>query len=429
MTDLFWPGSHRAGSTLSSAAYLAAMVQVEDAWLAELVRAGVAPAEAQLERGYLATLVGAGDVEVLSEAAEAGGNPVIPLVKLLRERLGEHAAATWLHRGMTSQDVVDTALVLCLRDAINQVLADVDAQVARLASLAQDHAETVMAARTLTQQAIPTTFGAKAATWLDGVVGAGWRLREARDGLTAQFGGAAGTLAATVELARTADLPAPPDIAQEVSHGAARRLGLPAAMPWHTSRGSVTRVGDAFVTATDAWGHLASDVATLSRSEIGEVREGAAGGSSTMPNKANPVLSVLLRRSALTAPGLASTLHLASAMAVDERPDGAWHAEWAALAALGRMAVVASGQARDLVAGLVIRADVMEQNLAAAGDALMSEQRSMQGLRARGGQGVEGAGLTYIGLASHIVQTAVDEAARYLTDVGAQAKTKEEKRA
>ena len=131
--------------------------------------------------------------------------------------------------------------------------------------------------------------------------------------------------------------------------------GLAARPPWHTSRGAVTRLGDALVGCTDAWGRVAADVTTLARPEIGELREAAVagrGGSSTMPQKQNPVLAVLVRRAAIAAPALAATLHAAAALAVDERPDGAWHVEWATLRTLSRYSVVAAAQTTELLAGL-----------------------------------------------------------------------------
>jgi 3-carboxy-cis,cis-muconate cycloisomerase len=172
-------------------------------------------------------------------------------------------------------------------------------------------------------------------------------------------------------------------VAVALGASTARALGLEARIPWHTTRSPVTAVGDALVTCTDAWGHLASDVATLSRPEIGELAEGRGGGSSTMPHKQNPVLSILVRRAALTTPQLAASLHLASAGTVDERPDGAWHAEWATLRDLARRAMVAGSQTADLVAGLRVDTERMRATLDAA-VGLYAEQGSMA--RVAGGE-------------------------------------------
>ncbi len=380
MADLFWPGDERAGALMSDLALVEAMVGVEQAWLEGLVEVGLAPAAARVS---LRDIVGAGDCEFLARGAEDGGNPVIGLVALLRKRLPEEAAH-WLHRGLTSQDVLDTALVLTLGDVLEEVERQLRRQASVLVALAESHGDTVMIGRTLTQHAVPITFGLKAATWLGGVLDAGAAVAAVRSTAAAQLGGAAGTLAATAELARLGGQPDPAATAIGLVATTAQRLGLDARLPWHTNRVAITAVGDALVTATDAWGHLAADVTTLSRPEIGELAEGPSssgvtrGGSSTMPGKANPVLSILVRRAALTGPGLAATLHLAAATTVDERPDGAWHAEWATLRDLGRRAVVAGSQTTDLLTDLHIHSYRMRATLEASGQS--AEQQSMAAL-------------------------------------------------
>jgi 3-carboxy-cis,cis-muconate cycloisomerase len=406
MTDLFWPGDERAGTTMSAASFLAAMVRVEEAWLFGLVSSGVAPYAAKAD---LAELVGPSDVGKIAEAAEAGGNPVIPLVSLLRKRIqGSNAeAARWLHRGLTSQDVVDTALMLCLRGTLDRVDEELRRQMSALVSLADEHRATVMVGRTLTQHAVPITFGLKASGWLVGVLDAADAVRAARSALVVQVGGAAGTLAATVELARAAGLDDPAAVAVSLTEDLAATLGLAARPPWHTSRRPVTAVGDALVAATDAWGRIASDVATLGRPEIGELAEAEVsgrGGSSTMPQKQNPVLSVLVRRTAITAPGLAATLHTAAALAVDERPDGPWHAEWGTIRTLTRQTVVAASQTTELVNGLRVDVARMAETVAAFGNALLAERASITGADT-GGDPVD-----YVGATSVIIDAALARA-------------------
>jgi 3-carboxy-cis,cis-muconate cycloisomerase len=404
VTDLFWPGSERAGSLLSDRTLLGAMITVEAAWLGSLVEAGIAPTEAAHP---LAGIVGDADLPELASGAEAGGNPVIGLVALLRDRLpGE--TGRWLHRGLTSQDVLDTALVLCLADTADRIAAEHRAQIAVLFDLAETHATTPMVGRTLTQHAVPITFGLKAAVWLTGILDATEALGHARARLPAQIGGAAGTLAALVELARLSGRPDPETTAQQIVAETAGRLGLPVRAPWHTVRSPLTALADALVGCTDAYGHLATDVATLSRPEIGELAEHNGGGSSTMPHKHNPALSVLIRRTALTAPGLAATAHLASASTVDERPDGAWHAEWAALRDLGRRAVVAASQASDLLTGLQVDTDAMAVNLDAA-HGVTAEQASIAALA-----GAEPSA-TYLGLAGTVIEQTVARGRRLLS--------------
>ncbi|SDS03201.1 3-carboxy-cis,cis-muconate cycloisomerase [Nocardioides scoriae] len=369
MTDLFWPGDDRAEEHLSGASFLASMVTVEQAWLDALVAAGAAPADAALPGG-LAALVGADDLAAVAGAAEASGNPVVPLLRLLRQRLetSSPAAARWLHRGLTSQDVVDTALVLGARAATARLLEHLDAAVAATAGLAERHRDAVVAGRTLTQHAVPITFGLKAAHWLAGLLDARDDLRALR--FPVQVGGAAGTLAAVGLLGD----------AEALVAATAGSLGLEVARPWHTVRTPLTRCADALVRTTDALGHVADDVLVLARPEVGELAEPAAagrGGSSTMPHKANPVLSVLVRRAALTTPGLAAQLHLAAAGTVDERPDGAWHTEWATLATLGRRTLAAASQSAELLAGLHVDTARMAARASAVAPDLLAEQRGL----------------------------------------------------
>ncbi|MBA2955232.1 3-carboxy-cis,cis-muconate cycloisomerase [Nocardioides sp. MAH-18] len=329
MADLFWPGDERAGAHFTAEDFVGAMLTVEEDWLGQ----------------GLGLLV---DAERLALDAEAGGNPVIPLVRLVREHAPE------AHRGLTSQDVVDSALMRMSEAAVGSLLADLRSLIRRLADLAAAHRDTPMVARTLTQHAVPTTFGFRVAAWLTAVLDAEAQVDDLD--FPDQLGGAAGTRAAMAELG----------------------VEVPAGVPrWHTTRASVTRLGDALVGCTDACARIANDVVTMSRPEIGELSEGTGGGSSTMPGKANPVLSVLVRRAALTTPQLAATLHLAAAQQVDDRADGAWHAEWATLRDLVRRTLTAASQTVDLVSGLVVHADRMAATLAAAGDTVLAEQRSM----------------------------------------------------
>ena len=412
MSDLYWPGDERAGSVMTQEALLGAMVAVEDGWLAALVAAGVAPSTAKAD---LTGLVTAADIEAVATAAEGGGNPVIPLIGLLRQRIRptNEDAATWLHRGLTSQDVVDTALMLCVRDVLDRVEAELAAQISVLAALADTHRGTLMVGRTLTQHAVPITFGLKASGWLDGVLDAAAGVRSARSALAVQAGGAAGTLSAATELAQAGGVADPVGVAGGLVGSLATGLGLRTRTSWHTSRGVVTRVGDALVSGTNAWGRIAADVTTLSRPEIAELGEPVApgrGGSSTMPQKQNPVLSVLIRRAAIEAPGLGSTLHLASALAVDERPDGPWHAEWATLRTLSRHTVVAAAQTTELLSGLRVDSDTMRDRVEAEADSVLAERRSVSGPEA------DTDPATYLGVASATIDATLARAVAYLKD-------------
>ncbi len=376
---LLTPGSHRVAGALDDAAMVGAMLQVEVAWTRALARVGAVDGEHARAVAKAAEDLDV-DLPALAAEAEDAGNPVVPLLKQLRAALqadGHENAARVVHRGLTSQDVVDTALVLLARDALVRIGDDLAATAHALALLADRHRATVMAGRTLTQHAVPITFGLKAAQWLAGVLDASTQVDEALRGLPVQCGGAAGTLSLVGELTDQ-PLAAAEAFADEL---ALRWPGL----PWHTTRFPVTRLGAAVVTACDALGVVAADVATLSRPEIGELREPATGGrgaSSTMPHKRNPVLSVLIRSVALQAPLLGAQLHLAAAQAVDERPDGAWHAEWPSLVRLLEVGVTAASQAAELTAGLEVGAERMAQRTAAVAGDLLAE---------RGGGGDPGA--------------------------------------
>lgn len=327
MADLFWPGDERAGEHFTTAAFARAMVSVESEWLGSELAVP--------------------DVDLAVEA-ESGGSPVLPLVRRLR------AQDLNVHRGLTSQDVVDSALMLMAAAACADLRRDLASVGGRLARLAAEHRDAPMVARTLTQHAVPTTFGFRVAAWLTAVLDAYDDV--ARLDFPRQLGGAAGTRAAIVELG----------------------IDVPDGVPrWHTTRAPVTRIGDALAGCTDACARIANDVLVMSRPEIGELAEGSGGGSSTMPNKTNPVLSVLIRRAALTTPQLAATLHLAAAQQVDDRADGGWHAEWATLRDLVRRTLVAASQTDDLLAGLRVDTDRMAATLTAAGDAVLAEQRSI----------------------------------------------------
>jgi 3-carboxy-cis,cis-muconate cycloisomerase len=371
-----------------------------------LVAAGLAPD--QCTGADLAGLVHAADCELLAAESEDGGNPVIGLVALLRDRASAEVSR-WIHRGLTSQDVIDTGLMLATRAIVDELMLQLAEQISALSVLATIHRGTPMVARTLTQNAVPTTFGVKAATWCNGVVDAYQQLSALA--IPVQIGGAGGTLAATTELAALAGHPNPAGISVELVQSTAATLGLDLRMPWHTTRSSVTAIGDAFVGCTDACGRIASDVVTLVRPEIAELSEPAAGnrgGSSSMPQKRNPVLSILIRRAAIAAPSLGATLHTAAALANDERPDGSWHAEWETLRVLARRAVVAGSQCSELLAGLTVHPAQMARNLA-SGDVL-GEQRTIAELVETAPAG------EYFGAADALIDESLDRAKRIVKE-------------
>ncbi|MEU9332620.1 3-carboxy-cis,cis-muconate cycloisomerase [Streptomyces sp. NPDC048290] len=362
-----WTGSP-AATTTGDTAYLQALLDAEAALTRAQAALGLAPAEA-------ATAVTAAadaarfDPASLAHRARGGGNPVIPLVAELTAAVGpEHGP--YVHRGATSQDILDSAAMLVAVRTLGPVLADLDRSAAALARLAATHRDTALPARTLTQHAVPTTFGLKAAGWRSLVLDARDRLTAVRDALPAQLGGAAGTLAAfgAYGAADPVALPA----------AYARELGLRAPeLPWHTLRTPVADLAGALAFTAGALGKLGVDVLTLSRTEIAEVTEGGGGGSSAMPHKSNPVRSTLIVAAARRAPQLAATLY-GSLVAEDERPAGAWHAEWEPLRDLLRLTGGAARDAAELTAGLRVRADAMRAHLALTGGAIVSERLSAE---------------------------------------------------
>lgn len=352
LLDPLWAGRPVASAT-SDDAVLAAIVRFEVA-LAEVTAPGSASAIAAAGEHL--------DAAALAVEGRAGGNPVIPLLAVLRSRLsGDDAAA--LHRGATSQDALDTALVLVARDAASLVVADAARAARALAAAAETHSDLVVPGRTLTQAATPTTLGLKLAGWAWSVARAARAVADASGALPVQLGGATGTLAAFT----TSGVDGV-DLARRV----AAELGLaePVA-PWHVLRSPITRLGDALVETCDALGTVGRNVSTLAR--MGEADDGAAGGSSTMPHKSNPVRAVLLTSAATRAPFLGAALH-AAAVTVDERPDGAWHAEWAPFRDLLRVAGGAAATGRELADGFRVNPDVIAAHVAESADDLLAER-------------------------------------------------------
>ncbi|SEJ15290.1 3-carboxy-cis,cis-muconate cycloisomerase [Arthrobacter sp. yr096] len=355
-------------------AVIAAILRVEASWAAVLEGAGLVPA------GSAAVVAEAAhgdsyDVASVAERAQGGANPVIPLLGDLRARVKELdtsgiGAGKAVHTSLTSQDVLDSALMLLASRTVSALLVDVKGTTTALATLAEQHADTLCVGRSLTQHALPYTFGLKAAQWFHGVAAAAARLESLE--LPVQFGGAGGTLASGTKLTAGSDS-TPFTLADSL----AAELGLaPVPAPWHTNRLAVTALGDGLAALIDSFGKIAADLLFLSRPEVGELGEPLAAGrgvSSAMPQKQNPVLSVLIRSAALQAPALAAQLHLAAATFNDERPDGAWHSEWPALRHLLALALGAAGHLRELTEGLRLFPEAMRRNLEISGPLLLSE--------------------------------------------------------
>jgi len=348
---LFVPAALR--EAVSDRAWLRGMLEAERALAAVEARAGVIPAAAA-EAITAACREELYDPEELALDGRRAGNPVEPLVRALREAVGGDAAP-YVHHGATSQDVLDTAAALVARDAGAIVLAELAGVAAQCARLAEEHRGTVMAARTILQQAVPTTFGLKAAGWLVAVVQS--RALVAAAPLPAQLGGAGGTLAALG------------DRGLEVLGAYAKELSLEEpVVPWHALRVTVGRLGARLDIAAGTVAKIAADVALLAQTEVGEVREPHEGGSSTMPHKRNPVGSTLTRACATGAHAAAGVL--TSGVHEHERAAGAWHAEWKALSDCLALTGGAAAWMRETLEGLEVDVERMRANVR---DETMSE--------------------------------------------------------
>ncbi|MFC5993423.1 3-carboxy-cis,cis-muconate cycloisomerase [Pseudonocardia hispaniensis] len=342
-------GVDRVSARLDDAAWIRALLAVEVALAHAAAAHGLVPGAdaARVEQAAAGLDV---DPVALGGAAVEGGNPVIPLVRLLRAAAGPAGGA--VHPGATSQDVLDTALVLLVRSAADVVLDDLGAAAEAAAGLAAAHRDTSMIARTLGQQALPTTFGVIAAGWCAGLDRARRQLDAVVRGLPVQFGGAAGTLAASY--------PHGPAVADAL----AERLGLARqGVPWHTERTRIGELAGALGVAAGACAKPAADVVALAATELGEVGEDAPGDSSSMPHKRNPIAAITARACARRAPGLVGTL-LAAMEHEHQRAAGPWHAEWETLTDLLRVTGGAAARLRVCLAGLRVHPEAMARNLA-----------------------------------------------------------------
>lgn len=378
--SLFVPVAFR--DAVSDEAWLARMLDVERALVTALSHAGVvpAPAAAAIADACRPSLF---DIGALAEAGRAVGNPAEPLVRALRDGIADDAAP-FAHLGATSQDVLDTAAMLVAREALDLLDGELQAAAAACARLAYEHRSTPMAARTLMQQAVPTTFGLVAAGWLSALLDA--RRQLATLELPAQLGGAAGTLAALG------------DEGPEVAALFAAELGLREPLiPWHTNRTPVAELAAALDGAARAASKIGLDVVLLAQTELGEVSEREGGGSSTMPQKQNPVHAVLAR-------ACARFVHAQVGLLTDGdyelgRAAGAWHAEWSALSDALAHAGGAVAGARECLEGLQVHPERMRANMS---DGLLAERVAIQG------DGADRDPATYLGSATVFVDRVLE---------------------
>ncbi len=359
-SPLFVPRELR--EAVSGRSWLAAMLAAEAALARAGALAGVVPepAAAAIAAGCASD---AYDWDRLLLEGQQVGAPVEPLVRALVERVGEEAAR-WVHLGATTQDVMDTAAMLVARRAVGLVLDELDRVTEACARLARCYRDTPMAGRTMLQQAVPTTFGLKAAGWLVAVLDARSRLFQLRrGGLAAQLGGAAGTLAAMGEHG--------PEIARLY----ARELDLvEPTLPWHTNRVRIAEIGAALEIASGAVAKIGLDILLLAQTEIAEVREsGEGGGSTAMPQKRNAVGAMRARASAGLTRGHASVLTGALAQE-HERAAGAWQAEWEALCGALQYAGGAAAALAGSLEGLEVDEARMRANLDLTGGQIAAER-------------------------------------------------------
>lgn len=312
------------------------------------------------------------DFEALGLAIASAGNSAIPLVKALGKQIASVSpeAERYVHLGATSQDVMDSGLVLQLRAALELIEQDLQQLGEVLAQQAQRYVTTPLAGRTWLQQATPVTLGMKIAGWLGAVTRSRQRLQALKPRLLSlQFGGASGTLAALGEQA----LPVAHALAAEL------KLALPD-QPWHTQRDRLVEFGAVLGLVAGSLGKMGRDISLLMQTEAAEVFEPSApgkGGSSTMPHKRNPVGSAVLISAATRVPGLLSTLF--SAMPQEhERSLGLWHAEWETLPQICCLVAGALAQALNIAQGLEVDAERMAQNLDLTHGLVLAEAVSIE---------------------------------------------------
>lgn len=364
LAPLFSSAAMRA--VVDDRARLQRMLDVEAALARAESALGVIPAEvaAPIAKACRAETF---DIEALANAAPASGNIAIPLVKALTAQVksSDAKAAGYVHWGATSQDIVDTALVLDLRAGIDALVADLDRAIACFAKLADKNRNTASVARTWMQQALPMPFGLKIAGYAAALSRSRARLVRLRgEALVLQFGGAAGTLAALGARGL--------EVAEKLA--AELKLPLPDA-PWHSHRDRLAEIASALAILAGSCGKIARDVSLLMQTEVGEAFEPAEsgkGGSSTMPHKRNPVGASSALACATMAPQLAATI-LAAQVQDHERAAGAWPSEWPTFPALLLVTSGALAAVAEIAEGLELDAARMRANLDLTHGQIMAE--------------------------------------------------------
>jgi 3-carboxy-cis,cis-muconate cycloisomerase len=343
--------------------FVQALLAVEAALATAQGKLGIIPAAAAtaIVGGTTALRI---DFAALREGTEKAGLPIIDLLKQLRAQVGP-TAADYVHWGATTQDIMDTALVLQMRAALVVIEGALRQVIHQLAALADQHRRTLMAGRTHSQQALPIPFGLKVAGWLAPLVRHQQRLTEIKPRiLVVQFGGAAGTLASLGERGL--------DVMEGLAD--ALKLAVPP-LPWHTQRDPLAEVAGWLSLVSGSLAKMGQDIILMAQTEVGEVQESAdrsRGGSSTMPQKSNPVISELIIAAARTNAGLLSAMHQAL-IQEHERATHGWQLEWLNLPQMFALTGAALTKANFLSKNLVVDEGRMRENVSASNGLMLAE--------------------------------------------------------
>lgn len=365
-SDLFSPlfSDAETAAIFSDAQFVRMMLMVEAALARVQAQLGIIPQDAA---NRIASAVDSlhVDMESLREGVEKAGVPTIDLIRQLREHVGGEAAS-YVHWGATTQDIMDTAVVLQLRAALVHIENRLNRVIEQLARLADTHRHTLMVGRTHSQAALPITFGLKVAGWLAPLIRHRERLTQLKPRLlVVQFGGAAGTLAS---LERDG---------LSVLTALAESLNLSAPMmTWHTQRDSLVEMAGWLSLVTGSLAKMAQDIILMAQSEVGEVRESddtARGGSSTMPQKSNPIISEGIIAAARTNTTLLSALHHAM-IQEHERATHGWQMEWLNLPQMVILTAATLNKALFLSENLVVDVERMRQNVRATNGLMLAER-------------------------------------------------------
>ena len=360
-------GDAEVGAQLSDRARLQAMLDVEAALAEVEAGLGVIPREA-VAAIQAAARADRFDLGAIAAAAAGDGNLAIPLLRQLTHAIEaiDREAARYVHWGATSQDIIDTGLVLQLQRAFPPIMRYLDRAAAAAAAHARRYVDTPMPGRTWLQQSTPITFGVKAAGWFDALSRQRKTLADALEQTRVlQFGGASGTLASLGEHGVT------------VTERLASRLGLRApTVPWHAYRDRLAHFACALGVTCGTLGKIGRDVSLLAQTEVGEAAEGRSGGSSAMPHKQNPVGASIAIAAAVRAPGLVATM-IAAMPQEHERGLGGWQAEWVTLPELVLLTAGSSRAIATVVESLEIDETRMRANLESTDGLIVSETVAM----------------------------------------------------